>query len=84
MAALWDRIGYSMGLEEYQRFCQIRIEALNYALNWFSFLQFLGILLSLNQGMIYVMNICLLLLTILLTIVCRVLLMQKILVVVWR
>jgi 5-methyltetrahydropteroyltriglutamate--homocysteine methyltransferase len=32
LAALWDRIGYAMGLEKYQRFCQIRIEALNYAL----------------------------------------------------
>jgi len=32
MAALWDRIGYQMGLEKYQRFCQIRIEALNHAL----------------------------------------------------
>jgi len=32
LAALWDRIGYSMGLEEYRRFCQVRIEALNYAL----------------------------------------------------
>lgn len=32
LAALWDRIGISMGLEGYQRYCAIRIEALNYAL----------------------------------------------------
>lgn len=32
LAALWDRIGHQMGLEAYQRFCAIRIEALNYAL----------------------------------------------------
>jgi 5-methyltetrahydropteroyltriglutamate--homocysteine methyltransferase len=32
LAALWDRIGYSMGLEDYRRFCKVRVEALNYAL----------------------------------------------------
>lgn len=32
LAALWDRIGTSMGLAAYQRFCMIRVEALNHAL----------------------------------------------------
>jgi 5-methyltetrahydropteroyltriglutamate--homocysteine methyltransferase len=32
LAALWDRIGTSMGLAAYRRFCMIRVEALNHAL----------------------------------------------------
>jgi 5-methyltetrahydropteroyltriglutamate--homocysteine methyltransferase len=32
LAALWDRIGHSMGLEKYRQFCAVRVEALNYAL----------------------------------------------------
>lgn len=32
LAALWDRIGHKMGLEEYRKFCAVRVEALNYAL----------------------------------------------------
>jgi 5-methyltetrahydropteroyltriglutamate--homocysteine methyltransferase len=32
LAALWERIGLKMGLEEYRRFCTVRVEALNYAL----------------------------------------------------
>src|SRR6187200_906319 len=32
LPALWDRIGIEMGLEAFQRRCQIRIEALNHAL----------------------------------------------------
>jgi 5-methyltetrahydropteroyltriglutamate--homocysteine methyltransferase len=32
LAALWDRIGVRMGLEHYQRYCQIRVHALNHAL----------------------------------------------------
>ena len=32
LAALWDRIGHQMGLEEYRRYCAPRVEALNYAL----------------------------------------------------
>jgi len=32
LPALWDRIGIGMGLEAFQRRCQIRIEALNHAL----------------------------------------------------
>ncbi len=32
LAALWDRIGHSMGLAAYQRFCLLRVEALNHAL----------------------------------------------------
>jgi len=32
LAALWDRIGHRMGLEQYRRYCAPRIEALNYAL----------------------------------------------------
>jgi 5-methyltetrahydropteroyltriglutamate--homocysteine methyltransferase len=32
LAALWDRIGHSMGLEEYRKFCAVRVEVLNYAL----------------------------------------------------
>ncbi|MEI9963819.1 MAG: cobalamin-independent methionine synthase II family protein [Caulobacteraceae bacterium] len=32
LAALWDRIGHGMGLEAYRRYCEPRIEALNYAL----------------------------------------------------
>jgi 5-methyltetrahydropteroyltriglutamate--homocysteine methyltransferase len=32
LAALWDRIGHTMGLEDYRRFCKVRVEALNYAL----------------------------------------------------
>lgn len=32
LAALWDRIGIRMGLAAYQRYCRVRIEALNHAL----------------------------------------------------
>ncbi len=32
LAALWDRIGISMGLPAYKRFCMMRVEALNHAL----------------------------------------------------
>ena len=32
LAALWDRIGVTMGLEAYKRYCALRIEALNHAL----------------------------------------------------
>jgi 5-methyltetrahydropteroyltriglutamate--homocysteine methyltransferase len=32
LPALWDRIGVQMGLEAYQRYCAVRIEALNHAL----------------------------------------------------
>lgn len=32
LAALWDRIGIKMGLEAYQRYCALRVEALNHAL----------------------------------------------------
>lgn len=32
MAALWDRIGVSMGLKDFQKYCMLRIEALNHAL----------------------------------------------------
>jgi 5-methyltetrahydropteroyltriglutamate--homocysteine methyltransferase len=32
LAALWDRIGLSMGLEGYKRYCMLRVEALNHAL----------------------------------------------------
>lgn len=32
LAALWDRIGIGMGLENYRKFCTIRVEALNHAL----------------------------------------------------
>lgn len=32
LAALWDRIGVKMGLAAYQRYCAVRIEALNQAL----------------------------------------------------
>jgi 5-methyltetrahydropteroyltriglutamate--homocysteine methyltransferase len=32
LAALWDRIGIKMGLTEYQRYCALRVEALNHAL----------------------------------------------------
>jgi 5-methyltetrahydropteroyltriglutamate--homocysteine methyltransferase len=32
LAALWDRIGVKMGLEAYQRYCAMRVEALNHAL----------------------------------------------------
>ena len=32
LAALWDRIGHEMGLEAYRRYCEPRVEALNYAL----------------------------------------------------
>jgi 5-methyltetrahydropteroyltriglutamate--homocysteine methyltransferase len=32
MAALWDRIGLKMGLEQYKRYCTMRVEALNHAL----------------------------------------------------
>ena len=32
LAALWDRIGISMGLDAYRRYCAIRVEALNHAL----------------------------------------------------
>jgi 5-methyltetrahydropteroyltriglutamate--homocysteine methyltransferase len=32
LAALWDRIGVQMGLEAYQRWCAVRVDALNHAL----------------------------------------------------
>jgi 5-methyltetrahydropteroyltriglutamate--homocysteine methyltransferase len=32
LAALWDRIGHRMGLEDYRRYCAPKVEALNYAL----------------------------------------------------
>jgi 5-methyltetrahydropteroyltriglutamate--homocysteine methyltransferase len=32
LAALWDRIGMQMGLKAYQRYCMMRVEALNHAL----------------------------------------------------
>jgi 5-methyltetrahydropteroyltriglutamate--homocysteine methyltransferase len=32
LPALWDRIGVKMGLEAYQRYCMVRVEALNHAL----------------------------------------------------
>jgi 5-methyltetrahydropteroyltriglutamate--homocysteine methyltransferase len=32
LPALWDRIGVQMGLKAYQRYCMVRIEALNHAL----------------------------------------------------
>jgi 5-methyltetrahydropteroyltriglutamate--homocysteine methyltransferase len=32
LAALWDRIGLKMGLAAYQRYCMLRVEALNHAL----------------------------------------------------
>lgn len=32
LAALWDRIGVTMGLESYRRYCALRVEALNHAL----------------------------------------------------
>ena len=32
LAALWDRIGVTMGLEAYKRYCMMRVEALNHAL----------------------------------------------------
>jgi 5-methyltetrahydropteroyltriglutamate--homocysteine methyltransferase len=32
LAALWDRIGVKMGLKAYQRYCMMRVEALNHAL----------------------------------------------------
>ena len=32
LGALWDRIGLEMGLEGYRKYCQMRCEALNYAL----------------------------------------------------
>jgi 5-methyltetrahydropteroyltriglutamate--homocysteine methyltransferase len=32
LAALWDRIGMVMGLEGYQKYCALRVEALNHAL----------------------------------------------------
>src|SRR5688572_5698715 len=32
LPALWDRIGIKMGLEAYQRYCMVRVEALNHAL----------------------------------------------------
>lgn len=32
LAALWDRIGVAMGLEGYQKYCALRVEALNHAL----------------------------------------------------
>jgi len=32
LAALWDRIGIQMGLDAYRKYCEMRIEALNYAL----------------------------------------------------
>jgi 5-methyltetrahydropteroyltriglutamate--homocysteine methyltransferase len=32
LPALWDRIGIKMGLEQFRKFCEVRIEALNHAL----------------------------------------------------
>jgi 5-methyltetrahydropteroyltriglutamate--homocysteine methyltransferase len=32
LPALWDRIGIKMGLDAFRRYCEVRIEALNYAL----------------------------------------------------
>ena len=32
LAGLWDRIGVKMGLEAYQRWCAVRVDALNHAL----------------------------------------------------
>ncbi len=32
LPALWDRIGVQMGLKAYQRYCMVRVEALNHAL----------------------------------------------------
>jgi len=32
LGALWDRIGIQMGLDGYRKYCQMRCEALNYAL----------------------------------------------------
>lgn len=32
LPALWDRIGIAMGLEAFRKYCELRIEALNYAL----------------------------------------------------
>jgi len=32
LAGLWDRIGIPMGLAAYRRYCEVRVEALNYAL----------------------------------------------------
>ncbi len=32
LPALWDRIGVQMGLEAYRRYCMLRVEALNHAL----------------------------------------------------
>ena len=32
LGALWDRIGIPMGLDAYRKYCQMRCEALNYAL----------------------------------------------------
>ena len=32
LAALWDRIGITMGLDAYKRYCMMRVDALNHAL----------------------------------------------------
>jgi 5-methyltetrahydropteroyltriglutamate--homocysteine methyltransferase len=32
LAALWERIGIAMGLEEFRKYCTLRVEALNHAL----------------------------------------------------
>jgi 5-methyltetrahydropteroyltriglutamate--homocysteine methyltransferase len=32
LPALWDRIGIQMGLDQFRRYCEVRIEALNHAL----------------------------------------------------
>jgi 5-methyltetrahydropteroyltriglutamate--homocysteine methyltransferase len=32
LPALWDRIGVEMGLAQYQRYCRVRVDALNHAL----------------------------------------------------
>jgi 5-methyltetrahydropteroyltriglutamate--homocysteine methyltransferase len=32
LAALWDRVGIPMGLEAFQKYCALRVEALNHAL----------------------------------------------------
>jgi 5-methyltetrahydropteroyltriglutamate--homocysteine methyltransferase len=33
LAALWDRIGITMGLDAYKKYCMMRVEALNHALS---------------------------------------------------
>lgn len=36
LAALWDRIGMEMGLQEFRKYCQLRIDVLNHALRGIS------------------------------------------------